>query len=151
MRRRFANEQIDFCDPGRHLASILAAPKHSRALPGASPGVPGRGDPPGDPGACRGRPETLRGRFRDAFRMLLGTTGRPEGVARSILNQFWVLRGSSRQLPGPIWDRFLCQFSHQFRERAGQRMIPLDCQAHKRAGPRASHNDTIGQKNRLAY
>ena len=51
--------------------------------------------------------------------MLLGTTGRPERVAGSILSRFWVLRGSSGQLPGPIWDRFSghrwCQLDQPYR------------------------------------
>ena len=105
--RTSVREKTEFWAPGCDLASILAAPKHfgrSRALLLASRAA--LGDPSGDPGACRGRPKTLPRRSREAFRMLLGTTGRPERVAGSILSRFWMLRGSSGQLSGSIWDRF---------------------------------------------
>ena len=148
LHKRAARAKIDFCAPGRDLASILAAPERSRVLPNAPPGVPGRswGDSLGDPGACRGHPEMLPRCSRDAFRMLLGTTGRPEGVARSSLNRFWVLRGSSGQLPGSIWGRFLFQFSHQFRKRSGQRMISLSIVRHTSKLALGQ-----GQKSRSAY
>ena len=113
-----------FFDPGRELASILAPQKRSRVLSGAAPGVPGR--------FCRhsGRswaaPETLPRRSRDAFRMLLSTTGRPERAPGSILSRFWVPRSCSRT----IWDRCACRFSHRFRERAGQRMMSLSIVRH---------------------
>ena len=125
--------------PGRSRALLLA----SRAA---------HGNRPGDSGECRGRPETLPRRSWDAFRMLLGITERPERVAGSILSRFWVLRGSSGQLPGPIWDRFSCQFSHQFRERAGQRMISLSIVRHTSELALGQATTTrLAKKNRSAY
>ena len=157
LRRRFANEprgkKSIFALPGatwRRFWRLRSIPGRSRALLLASRAA--LGDPPGDPGACRGRPETLPRRSRDAFRMLLGTTGRPERVAGSILSRFWVLRGSSGQLPGPIWDRFSCQFSHQFRERAGQRMISLSIVRHTSELALGQATTTrLAKKNRSAY
>ena len=72
LRRRFANKNIEFCGPGSDVASILAAPKHSRAFPGAPPGVPGRSCEPsgrsrGVPGAPRDASETLPGCLPNAL------------------------------------------------------------------------------------
>ena len=72
LRLRFANENIEFCVPGSDMASILAAPKHSRAFPGAPPGVPGRSWEPsgrfrGVPGAPRDASETLLGCLPNAL------------------------------------------------------------------------------------
>ena len=135
LRRHFTNEprgkKSIFALPGatwRRFWRPRSAPGCSRTLLLASRAA--LGDPLGDPGACWGRPEMLPRRFWDAFRMLLGTTGRPERVAGSIFSRFWVLRGSSGQLPAPIRDRFSLQFSRQFRERAVQRMISLSIVRH---------------------
>ena len=72
LRRRFANENIEFCAPGSDVASILAAQKHSRAFPSAPPGVPGRSWEPsgrsrGVPGAPRDASETLPGCLPNAL------------------------------------------------------------------------------------
>ena len=66
LRRRFANENIEFCAPGSDVASILAAPKHSRAFPGAPPGVPGRS------WQLSGRSRDVPGAPRDASKTLPG-------------------------------------------------------------------------------
>ena len=66
LHKRAARAKIDFCAPGRDLASILAAPERSRVLPDAPPGVPGRSW--GSPGRSRG----VLGAPRDASKTLLG-------------------------------------------------------------------------------
>ena len=150
---RSRDQNSIFSLPGatwRRFWRLRSIPGRSRALLLASRAA--LGDPPGDPGACRERLETLPRRSRDAFRMLLGTAGRPERVAGSILSRFWVLRGSSGQLPGPIWDRFSYQFSHQFRERAGQRMISLSIVRHTSELALGQATTTrLAKKNRSAY
>ena len=107
LQRRFANEprgkKSIFALLGatwRRFWRPWSAPGCSRTLLLASRAA--LGDPLGDPGACWGRPEMLPRRFWDAFRMLLGTTGRPERVAGSILSRFWVLL----EAPGSSRDRF---------------------------------------------
>ena len=70
--RTSVREKIEFWVPGCDLASILAAPKHSRAFPGAPPGVPGRSWEPsgrfrGVPGAPRDASETLPGCLPNAL------------------------------------------------------------------------------------
>ena len=91
LHKRAARAKIEFCVPGRDLASILAAPERSRVfwtLLLASRAA--LEDPLGDPGACWERPEMLPRRFWDAFRMILGTTGRPERVQGTTLSRFGV-------------------------------------------------------------
>ena len=66
LRRRFANENIEFCAPECDLASILATPEHSRAFPGAPPGVPGRS------WQLSGRSRDVPGAPRDASKTLPG-------------------------------------------------------------------------------
>ena len=106
-RERAARKQLDFSIPGVSWRRFW----RPRSVPGCSqaPLLASQValvDPLGDPGPRRRRPETLPRRSRDAFRMLLGTTRRPERVAGSILSRFWMLRNSSGQLSGSIWDRF---------------------------------------------
>ena len=93
LRRRFANEPRGknsiFALPGttwRRFSSPWHAPGRSRALFLPSQGA--LGDPPGDPGARRGRSERLPRRSRDAFRTFLGAMGHPERVRGSILSRF---------------------------------------------------------------
>ena len=72
LRLRFASKNIEFCAHGCDMASILVAPKHSRAFPGAPPGVPGRSWGPfgrsrGVPGAPQDASETLPGGLPNAL------------------------------------------------------------------------------------
>ena len=68
----------------------------------ASRGVPG--EPPGAPGARRGRPEALLRRSGDALGTLLGATRRPDRVPGTILGALGTLR-----------DRFSIDFWIDFR------------------------------------
>ena len=83
LHKRAARAKIDFCAPGRDLASILAAPERSRVLPDAPPGVPGRSWGPS--GRSRGTPRALR----DASKTL------PECLPNAIGQH-----GASREAPG---------------------------------------------------
>ena len=111
LRRHFTNEprgkKSIFALPGatwRRFWRPRSAPGCSRTLLLASRAA--LGDPPGDPGACPERSETLPRRIQDAFRMLLGTTVRPERVAGSILSRF----GCFGAAPGSSRDRFGIDF-----------------------------------------
>ena len=148
LHKRAARAKIDFCAPGRDLASILAAPERSRVLPDAPPGVPGRSW--GSPGRSRG----VLGAPRDASKTLLGCLPNAlghHGASRESRGiDFESILGAPGQLraaPGTDLESiFVLTFGSISRASWPANDIPLDCQAHKRAGPRASHNDTIGPK-----
>ena len=80
VRKRGARKKLAFFAPGGASASILVAPKRSRALPGALPGA--RGHPWGLSGRPRDAAGTIPGRSRGMLRTLrmfhgsfLGATG----------------------------------------------------------------------------
>ena len=68
VHKRGARKKLAFLAPGGASASILVAPKRSRALPGALPGT-------------RGHPWGLSGRPRDATRTI---PGRSRGMLRTL-------------------------------------------------------------------
>ena len=134
LRRRFANEPREensiFSLPDatwRRFWSPRRAPGRSWAHFLASPGA--LGDPPGAPGARRGRPKTLLRRSQDASGTLLGATGHPERVPGPILTRFWVPRDLCR-------DRFWFDFRVDFRTHFASELAS------------ACHNVTARQRDR---
>ena len=120
LRERAARRKLDFPAPGCDLASILVTSAHSPALQGTLSGVPGRSWEFFN--QSRGAP----GALREASTTLPGQLRAAPGTDLGSI--FVPIFASISQASWPAND------------------IPLDCQAHKRAGPRASHNDPIGQK-----
>ena len=99
MRKRGARKKLALFAAGGASASILAAPKCSRALflapwagLGDSPGAPGT-----LPGRCRDDPRTIPEHVENAPDgpwELLGRQGVPGRLLGAILSRFWVPRGS---------------------------------------------------------
>ena len=100
MRKRGAHKKLALFAPGGASASILAAPKRSRALflaPWAR-----LGDSPGAPGTLPGRSQDDPGACRECSGRSLGASWAPRGARKApgtILSRFWVPRGSP-------WKRF---------------------------------------------
>ena len=132
LHKRAAPEKIDFCAPGRDLASILAAPERSRVLPDAPPGVQGRSW--GAPGRSRG----VLGAPRDASKTLLGCLPNAlghHGASRESRGiDFESILGAPGQLraaPGTdLGSIFVSIFASISRASWPANDIPLDCQAH---------------------